>query len=103
MHLKGYATGIKAGTNVTQGQLIGFVGSTGLSTGAHLDFRVWKNGHATNPLHIDAPPIEPIKDENKVKFQKAVENYKKQLDFIKYSKKKELLAENQNFAKAEQK
>jgi len=60
MHLKGFATGIKQGSSVSQGQLLGYVGSTGLSTGPHLDFRVYKNGTPINPLSMQSPPAEPI-------------------------------------------
>ncbi len=89
MHLRGYAPGIKTGVRVTQGQLIGFVGSTGLSTGAHLDFRVWKNGQAVNPLHIDAPPVEPVLPEKMDSFIKIRDSYKKRLDDIEYTFKEE--------------
>ena len=84
MHLKGFAKGIRAGVRVAQGQLIGYVGSTGLSTGPHLDFRVWKNGKNINPLHVDAPPVEPIKDENKEAFNKEKLYYKKLIDKVEY-------------------
>ena len=61
MHLKGFAKGITKGSKVSQNQLIGYVGSTGASTGPHLDYRVFKNGSAINPLKMEAPPVEPIK------------------------------------------
>ncbi len=96
LHLKGYASGIANGTRVKQGQLIGYVGSTGASTGPHLDYRVWKGNTPINPLKIPQEPQEPIKDENKAKFEEvkskiigelegtiAPEEYITQLDSIK--------------------
>lgn len=65
MHLSKYAKGIKAGSHVSQGQVIGYVGSTGTSTGPHLDFRVYKNGTAINPLKMESPSEDPIRPENK--------------------------------------
>lgn len=65
MHLSKYATGLKAGDHVRQGQVIGYVGATGTATGPHLDFRVWKNGTPVNPLTMDSPPSEPISEDRR--------------------------------------
>ena len=70
LHLSRYASGLKAGKRVRQGEVIGYVGSTGRSTGPHLDFRVWKNGSPINPLKMESPPAEPVKTENRAAFLK---------------------------------
>lgn len=69
LHLSGFAKGIQQGTHVTQGQLIGYVGSTGASTGPHLDYRIWKNGTPINPLTIPSEPAVPISQENRAAFE----------------------------------
>ena len=69
LHLKGFAKGIKVGARVSQGQVIGYVGSTGYSTGPHLDFRLWKGGVAINPLNVPQKPAEPISKDNKERFE----------------------------------
>ena len=82
LHLSKYARGLKAGQRVRQGEVIGYVGSTGRSTGPHLDFRVWKNGTPINPLKMDSPPAEPLKEENRQEFECAAERYRAQIDTI---------------------
>ncbi|MDY0103927.1 MAG: peptidoglycan DD-metalloendopeptidase family protein [Lentimicrobium sp.] len=68
LHLSGYGPGIKSGVRVSQGQVIGYVGSSGLSTGPHLDFRFYKNGTPVDPLKVDSPPALPVKKELLVDF-----------------------------------
>jgi murein DD-endopeptidase MepM/ murein hydrolase activator NlpD len=82
LHLSKYAKGLKAGQRVRQGEVIGYVGSTGRSTGPHLDFRVWKNGTPINPLKMDSPPAEPIKDSNRPAFEAASLRCRAQVDTI---------------------
>lgn len=82
LHLSKYAKGLKAGQRVRQGEVIGYVGSTGRSTGPHLDFRVWKNGSPINPLKMESPPAEPIKEESKPAFEAAAKKYRARIDTI---------------------
>lgn len=60
LHLNAYAKGIRQGAPVSQGDVIGYVGSSGHSTGPHLDFRFYKNGRAVDPLTVDPGSAEPI-------------------------------------------
>lgn len=71
LHLRNYERGITTGAYVKQGDVIGYVGSSGLSTGPHLDFRIWRNGHPADPLSIESPPVEPVKEENMEDFIKT--------------------------------
>ncbi len=69
LHLNGFAKGIVKGKRVSQGEVIGYVGSTGTSTGPHLDYRVWKGGKPINPLKIPQEPAVPISKENLKAFE----------------------------------
>jgi murein DD-endopeptidase MepM/ murein hydrolase activator NlpD len=70
MHLSRFGEGIRAGAFVKQNDIIGYVGSSGLSTGPHLDFRFYRNGAPVDPLKVEAPPVEPVAEANKAKFEK---------------------------------
>ncbi len=68
-HLSRYGTGIRRGGHVKQKQIIGYVGSTGLSTGPHLDYRLMKDGKYRNPLKETFPSGAPLRREETGKFQ----------------------------------
>jgi murein DD-endopeptidase MepM/ murein hydrolase activator NlpD len=60
LHMQRFAKGIRPGVRVQQGQVIGYVGSTGLATGPHVCFRFWKNGQQVNHLRLNFPPAKPL-------------------------------------------
>ncbi|MDP3435101.1 MAG: M23 family metallopeptidase, partial [Bacteroidota bacterium] len=64
MHLSKFGAGIANGVRVKQGQVIGYVGSTGLSSGPHLDYRVFHNGTPIDPLKMKAPPSIPVEEKH---------------------------------------
>lgn len=68
-HLSRIADGIRRGTGVEQGQVIGYVGSTGMSTGAHLDYRFMKDGRYVDPLSTDLPTAIPLEGAVLADFQ----------------------------------
>ena len=83
MHLHGFAKGMKVGKHVKQGELIGYVGHTGLATGPHLDFRYFKNGTAVDPLKVKSPPAKPVDEQYRPAFDSVVQHYTAILDTIK--------------------
>jgi len=76
-HLSKYAVGY--GDRVKQGQVIGYVGSTGFSTGPHLHYEMVKNGVKINPLREVLPPGDPIKEENRDRFYNEISKWQEML------------------------
>ncbi len=83
MHLKGFAGGINTGVHVRQGELIGYVGQTGLATGPHLDFRFYINGKPVDPLKVVSPPSLPIDPAYRADFDSVVGVYLAKLKGVK--------------------
>ncbi len=81
-HLHRIPSNIKKGVRVKQGQVIGYVGQTGLATGPHLDFRVKKNGVFINPLTLKKIPSEPVPSKYKNDFIKFRDDNNKKLEEI---------------------
>lgn len=69
LHLSGFAEGIRSGARVRQGDVIGYVGSTGLATAAHLDYRVRLAGRWINPLSLENEQAQPIPAERTAEFE----------------------------------
>jgi murein DD-endopeptidase MepM/ murein hydrolase activator NlpD len=90
MHLSKLAKGIKKGCRVTQGQVIGYVGSSGLSTGPHLDFRFYKNGKAIDPLKVESPPAKPVDSINMSEFLKLKDEKLIELNDVEINRGKDL-------------
>lgn len=67
---------VRNGQRVTQGQVIGYVGSTGLATGPHLCFRFWMHSRQVDPFKVKIPPSTPIKDENLGHFMEVRDSLK---------------------------
>ena len=82
LHLSRFANGIKAGTRVSQGQVIGYVGATGVATGPHLDFRVWKNGTPVNPLKMDNVPDPPLPEAMMPQLDSVYRHYSAIMDSL---------------------
>lgn len=78
-HMNKYARGMKRNKSVVQGDIIGYVGKTGLATGYHLCFRMKKNGRPVNPLKLQSPSAEPVYKEEMTAFSNLADRYAKRL------------------------
>jgi murein DD-endopeptidase MepM/ murein hydrolase activator NlpD len=75
LHMNSFAKGMKKGCSVFQGDVIGYVGKTGLATGYHLDFRMTKNGRHINPLETPEIRVEPVPVDEMDRFENRVAEY----------------------------
>jgi len=81
-HLSRYAAKLKVGSNVDQGEVIGYVGASGLASGPHLDFRMKKDGSFVNPLKIRFPAARPVPESHMEDFKKRVAYLEETLDHL---------------------
>ncbi|MBY5960154.1 peptidoglycan DD-metalloendopeptidase family protein [Membranicola marinus] len=82
LHMNKFASNMKKGVHVKQGEVIGYVGSTGLATGPHVCYRFWKNGKQVDPLRQNLPEPEPMDPAMMPEFNLAKEALQKQLEAI---------------------
>ena len=79
-HMNGFAKGIRNGSNVKQGQIIGYIGTTGLSTGPHLHYEFQVNGVHVDPLSQKLPMADPIASSEKARFMQLSKPLMAQMD-----------------------
>ncbi|MFR9577977.1 MAG: M23 family metallopeptidase, partial [Rikenellaceae bacterium] len=81
-HLSRYARGLIIGSKISQGEVIGYVGSSGDSQEPHLDYRVWIGGVEVDPLSLPPRSLEPIRESNKEAFLRERDRVVAELDEI---------------------
>ncbi len=80
LHMSRFASGIRAGVEVKQGQVIGYVGQTGLATGPHLCYRLYKNNSPINSVRYDFPPSEGVNGDHLEQYLAEVERLDQMLN-----------------------
>ena len=89
LHLSKFAKGVRQGRRIQQGQTIGYVGSTGLSTGPHLCYRLWKNGRQVDALKVKLPLSEPVNRNHRTAFTATKEEIIKRLETAEVKEQKQ--------------
>lgn len=81
-HLRGFASGVRAGSRVRQGDIIGYVGMTGLATGPHLHYEMIRSGRQIDPLSVDLPAGDPVPDDDRARWETEMRARVALLDLI---------------------
>lgn len=85
LHMSRFGAGIRPGTRVTQGQVIGYVGATGLATGPHVCFRFWKNGQQVDHLREEFPSADPLHPDYHELFFEIRDHFTRELEAIQFT------------------
>jgi len=85
LHMNHFKKGVNVGTYVKQGDIIGYVGSTGHASGPHVCYRLWKNGRQVDPLRQKLPAAAPMKKSERTRFFANIKPLKQQLDSLPFS------------------
>ena len=85
LHMSRFASGIRKGVRVSQGQIIGYIGSSGLATGPHVCFRFWQNGRQVNPKYLRFPSPDPMPADQLEDYYKFRDNVVKTFNSIQFS------------------
>ena len=85
LHMQKFAEGMKVGKHVKQGEVIGYVGSTGLATGPHVCFRFWMDGKQVNHLNLKFPPAKPLPVEVMPEFETLRDTYLEEMEKVPFT------------------